>query len=80
MIAAARPKSADELNSVGISTAARILGVSRPTVYAWIAKGRLSEARLGRAAPAGRATLRVLRKELEREARRLGPAARPAKG
>lgn len=63
---------ADELNSVGLSTAARVLGVSRPTVYAWIEAGRLRAYPLAgsRAPTTGKPVNRVLRVDLERLRRR----------
>lgn len=69
----ARPPMADELNSVGLSAAARILGVSRPTVYAWIEAGRLRAYPLAgtRAPTTGKPVIRVLRADLERLRRRL---------
>ena len=55
----------NEFNSLTIAAAARFLGVSRPTVYAWIKAGRLNAHEAH-----GRTWLR--RKDLERlKARRL---------
>ncbi len=47
MAGAHRRRTATEFNSLSLAAAARYLGVSRPTVYAWIAAGRLHAHRLG---------------------------------
>jgi len=66
-----KPK-VDELNSVGISTAARVLGVSRQAVYNWIASGQLKAHPLpgSRVAHTHDEALRILRTDLERLRRR----------
>lgn len=62
----------DEWNSVSPSAAARFLGVSRQTIYSWLADGTLTAYRAssGRAPLTGRAPQRILRADLERLRRR----------
>lgn len=63
-----RGRTVDEWNSVSPSAAARFLGVSRQTVYTWIADGTLSAYRMrgARAPLTGKAPQRILRADLER--------------
>lgn len=62
---------ADDLNSVGPSVAARALGVSRQTVYAWAEKGLIRLHPLpGKLGRTGEPALRVLRSDLDRLRRR----------
>lgn len=57
---------ADEFNSLPIAPAARFLGVSRQTLYNWLAEGRVKAQRIG-------ARQRILRTDMERLARRRRP-------
>lgn len=60
-------EAADELNSVGITTAARVLGVSRETLYSWASKGKVKAYRIaGKRGRTGKLALRILRTDLER--------------
>lgn len=63
----AKRPSPDDLNSVGIAAAARVLGVSRQTIHDWSAAGRIRlypmQGKLGRT---GEPALRVMRVDLER--------------
>ena len=62
---------ADELNSVGLSVAARSLGVSRQTLYTWAEKGLVRLYPLaGKRGRTGAPALRMLRSDLERLRRR----------
>lgn len=58
----------DEFNSLTPSAASRFLGVSRQTVYSWIADGTLKAYRLrgSRAPLTGEAPQRIPRADLER--------------
>ncbi len=57
----------DELNSVTVTTAARVLGVSRQSIYNWAAEGRLTLYRMpGVNNPQGEPVQRVMRSDLER--------------
>lgn len=62
----------DEFNSLTPSAAARFLGVSRQTVYAWLADGTLAGHRMRdmRAQLTGEPPQRILRRDLERLRRR----------
>lgn len=70
-MAKVRAPKADELNSVGLSVAARHLGVSRQTLYTWAEKGEIRlhplPSKLGRT---GQPAMRILRTDLERLRRR----------
>lgn len=63
---ATRP-SPNDLNSVGIATAARVLNVARGTLYNWAAAGTIKlypmRGKLGRT---GKPALRVMRTDLDR--------------
>lgn len=62
---------ADELNSVGLSVAARSLGVSRQTLYTWAEKGAVRLYPLmGKLGRTGEPALRMLRSDLEKFRRR----------
>jgi excisionase family DNA binding protein len=67
----ARKPGPDELNSVGVSAAARVLGVSRETIYNWADEGKIRlhpmPEKRGRT---GKPALRVMRSDLERLIRR----------
>lgn len=61
----------DELNSVGLSVAARTLGVSRQTLYTWAEKGTLKLHPLpGKLGRTREPALRIMRTDLSRLARR----------
>ena len=74
-----RTVKADELNSVGLSVAARALGVSRQTLYTWAGNGlvRLHPLPVKRGRT-GEPALRILRSDLDRLARRGRPAKKVA--
>ena len=62
----ARKPRADELNSVPIATAARVLGVSRQSIYDWAASGKVKLYPVAtRLAPTGEPALRVMRADLD---------------
>lgn len=61
----------DELNSIGLSVAARTLGVSRQTLYTWAEKGLVRLHPLpGKLGRTGEPALRILRGDLDRLTRR----------
>lgn len=67
----------DEFNSLTPSAAARFLGVSRQTIYAWLESGQLKAQRLHgtRAALTGSSPQRILRDDLERLRRKRARAS-----
>jgi excisionase family DNA binding protein len=63
----------DELNSVGVSTAARVLGVSRETIYNWADNGTIRlHPMTDKHGRTGKPVLRVMRSDLEGLMRRKG--------
>lgn len=62
----ARRRAPDELNSVGVSAAARVLGVSRETIYNWADEGRIRlHSMTEKHGRTGKPALRVMRSDLE---------------
>jgi len=62
-----RKTTPNDLNSVGVAVAARVLGVSRQTIHNWAETGRMRlypmRGKLGRT---GEPARRVMRSDLER--------------